>query len=109
MEMLEDLFSTNCTLDYTHFHGGPIEWFALRNNVCKSMGVGKVLRDSIPRHLEKKEDMESFLKELMASSEPLRSMKLVVLGNGQIGKTTLLHAMKNILSPNSKQVIFLSL
>jgi len=54
----------------------------------------------VPRHLLN----ESFLIELMKNSEEWRAMKLVVLGNGRIGKTTLLQSLKKLI-PNTKVLI----
>lgn len=41
--------------------------------------------------------MRAALEELKKSSEVWRAMKLVVLGHGRIGKTTLLHVLKSLL------------
>jgi hypothetical protein len=81
-----------------------MKWFANLNRICNKMGAGKILRDSIPHHLDNSKQIYEFLEALTAGSEPLRSMKLVVLGNGQIGKTTLINAMKNMLNPNNQKV-----
>lgn len=48
--------------------------------------------------------MNQFLTELMQSSDELRAMKLVVLGNGRIGKTTLINAMKTAIDPDFNKV-----
>jgi DNA replication protein DnaC len=81
-----------------------MKWFANRNQICNELGAGKILRDSIPRCLDTSKHIYEFLEALTAGSEPLRQMKLVVLGNGQIGKTTLLNAMYNMLNPNNQKV-----
>jgi hypothetical protein len=85
-------------------NSSKFDQFILRNWVCKEMGASKVHKNSIPRHLKSEEDMRTFLKELISSSTPLRSMKMVVLGHGHIGKTTLLTSMHNILHPSNQQV-----
>jgi Cdc6-like AAA superfamily ATPase len=58
--------------------------------------IGIQERNSVPRSI-KEDDIKSFLHELMKKSTPWHSMKLVVLGNGRIGKTTLLHMMLQLL------------
>jgi hypothetical protein len=54
--------------------------------------IGTQLRNSVPRSI-KEGDIEPFLRELMKTSTPWYSLKLVLLGNGRVGKTTLLHKM----------------
>eukprot|EP00026_Physarum_polycephalum_P001439 Phypoly_transcript_01440.p1 GENE.Phypoly_transcript_01440~~Phypoly_transcript_01440.p1 ORF type:complete len:1130 (-),score=207.03 Phypoly_transcript_01440:9-3374(-) len=105
-EWIEDCFSENSTLESLYSSHGifaPVGWYAVRNKICNMLGAGKILRNSIPHHLTKDRDVRAFVTELMKSSEELRAMKLVVLGNGRIGKTTLLHAMQKILDPNFQQ------
>lgn len=59
-----------------------------------SLPKGKYLReDEIRRHIE----------QLLQEGEEWRSIKLIVLGNGRIGKTTLLHTFDRI------KVYFLSI
>ena len=57
---------------------------------------GKQQRQSVPHSLAQ-ESIQPFLEDLMTKSEPWRAMKLVVLGNGQIGKTTMLHSLKQLV------------
>jgi hypothetical protein len=45
------------------------------------------------------------MQELLLASEDWKVLKLVVLGHGRIGKTTMLHAMKTILE--NSQVVFI--
>jgi hypothetical protein len=49
----------------------------------------------------------------MKNSTPWHSMKLVVLGNGRIGKTTLLHTMfqllKKVCGVNGEKIIIIIL
>jgi hypothetical protein len=40
--------------------------------------------------------------QLKKQSEEWRAMKLVTLGHGRIGKTTLLNKLRSILDPNEK-------
>src|SRR5271163_3222238 len=106
-DWLEDCFAENSTLEEVGNYGvifKPVTWFATRNKICNSLGAGTLLRNSIPQRLEKDEDIRAFVRELMESSEELRAMKLVVLGHGRIGKTTLLQAMKHILHSSILQV-----
>lgn len=81
-----------------------LEWFINRNNVCKELGAEEEDRNSIPPHLKSRDEMRKFLFELRRGFEEWRAMKLVVLGHGRIGKTTLLHALKGLLkqNPNKK-------
>ena len=57
---------------------------------------GKQQRQSVPQSMSTK-NIRHFLRDLMKSSESWRAMKLVVLGNGQIGKTTMLHTLKQLI------------
>ena len=100
-EWVEDCFSENSTLENVDFTS--IRWFTLRNRICNEMNASKVQRNSIPHNLEEN-NIQPFMKELMENSVPLRSLKLVVLGDGQIGKTTLLNSMKLILDPDNHKV-----
>lgn len=51
-----------------------------------------------------KRDVEPFLRDLMKKNEELRTMKIILLGNGRIGKITLVRAFKNILNTASSEV-----
>lgn len=57
-------------------------------------------RDSIPERLASDEKVVDYLNKLVASSSPMRSMKLVVLGNGGIGKTTFVDHLTKVLALN---------
>ncbi len=50
--------------------------------------------------------MRQFLQQLMAEAEEWKAIKMVVLGHGRIGKTTLLHAINQIMDPSSVQVYY---
>ncbi len=65
-------------------------------------------RNSVPRILDMRgNEMRSYVQQLIKESEPWKSIKMVVLGNGLIGKTTLLRAFdKLLLSSSSTQVYF---
>ncbi len=43
--------------------------------------------------------MREYVKQLLSGSEKWRAMKMVILGNGRIGKTTLLDAFEHLLLP----------
>lgn len=75
--------------------------FANFNQVCKEFHIGEEDRKSAPPHLKTKEEMENFFFELQQGFEDWRAMKLVVIGHGKIGKTTLLHAIKKILKQDT--------
>ncbi len=47
-----------------------------------------------------KDDMRRFIQQLISTGEAWKAMKMIVLGNGRIGKTTLLEAFDDILHPN---------
>lgn len=57
------------------------------------MNANKIHRNSVPFQTPVHE-IESFLKEMIENSEQWKTMKLVVLGNGRIGKSTLLHRLR---------------
>jgi Flp pilus assembly CpaF family ATPase len=56
-------------------------------------------------NLENEKQIETFVKELMAHSAPWQAMKLVTLGHGRIGKTTLLNKLRLIVDPNEKVAV----
>lgn len=96
---VRECFEKNTTLE-SMFFAGPtfLHWCIRRNYVCNKLGASSLQRSSIPENLDK-DKIEPFLRELQKSSHPLKKMKLVVLGHGGIGKTTLLAALRNILDP----------
>jgi hypothetical protein len=55
--------------------------------------------------IENEEQIETFVKELIAHPAPWRAIKLVTLGHGRIGKTTLLNKLRLIVDPNEKFVV----
>jgi GTPase SAR1 family protein len=112
-EWLQECFSENNTLEdignvmETDMRF-PIKWFAARNRICNQLQASKIQINSIPPNMEVS-NIPSFLSDLMNNSKQLRAMKLVVLGDGGIGKTTLLNSMKSILDPdNYKQAAVVS-
>ncbi len=57
-------------------------------------------RNSVPRRADMKDcEMREYVEQLISEGEQWKSLKMVVLGNGQIGKTTLLHAFNQLLIP----------
>lgn len=72
------------------------------NKLCKNLGASKIQRDSVPEGRLTEAKTEQFLQELMKSSEIWKSMKLIFIGHGQIGKTTLVTAFKKLLDPSFK-------
>ena len=52
---------------------------------------------SVPRTLTKEEELRTFLNELKTQGEKWNALKLVVLGHGEVGKTTLIHAVRRSL------------
>lgn len=50
------------------------------------------------------EEMRAFISQLIEEGEQWKSMKMVVLGNGRIGKTTLLRTFDQLLDPSLIQV-----
>ena len=62
------------------------------NNCFFNIITGQEQRTSVPLH-----EIRLFLIELIKSSEEWKVMKLIILGHGGIGKTTMLHVLKDIL------------
>lgn len=81
-----------------------IKWYISLNHVCIKLNADRIFRNSVSKDLQTEVEMHSFLTELMAKSEEWRAMKLVVLGHGRIGKTTLLREIKHSLDPQSPRV-----
>ena len=52
---------------------------------------------SVPQTLTKEEELRTFLNELKTQGEKWNALKLVVLGHGEVGKTTLIHAVRRSL------------
>ena len=56
--------------------------------------AGSAIKKSIPKRLLKEDEIKKFVNDLVTQREEWNSLKLVVLGHGEIGKTTLLDALK---------------
>ena len=52
---------------------------------------------SVPQTLTNEEELITFLNELKTQGEKWNALKLVVLGHGEVGKTTLIHAVRRSL------------
>ena len=59
-----------------------------------SIMAGSAIKKSIPKRLLKEDEIKKFVNDLVTQREEWNSLKLVVLGHGEIGKTTLLDALK---------------
>lgn len=105
--LITDCFSTNTTILRSSKVPPLVQWYIDLNNVCQQVGVGSYLRKSVPEGKMKKQKMEIFLKELKHRSEPWKTMKIVVLGHGQVGKTTLLEAIRAVLTSTIPSVCYL--
>jgi hypothetical protein len=68
--------------------------------VCNKLGAGMQYCNSIPKNLNTEKQIEAFISALMKNCASWRALKLVTLGNGCIGKTTLLRKLTSILDPN---------
>ncbi len=123
ISIVETLLGRNITL--TEYHGGDVtcrefEYFTNLNSVCQELNAGMINqfqyvfyppkqyfsemihRNSVPRVASlDRSKMRRFVQQLIASGEQWKSMKMVVLGNGRIGKTTLLNAFDEILHPDT--------
>ena len=55
---------------------------------------------SVPQTLTNKEELRIFLNELKTQGEKWNALKLVVLGHGEVGKTTLIHAIRRCMDPS---------
>ena len=52
---------------------------------------------SVPQALTKEQELRTFLNALKTQGEKWNALKLVVLGHGEVGKTTLIHAVRRSL------------
>lgn len=82
-----------------------VVWYTTLNRACKEVGASAMQRRSVPVGKMDFHAMKTFLLELQQESQNLRKLKLVVLGHGRIGKTTLLTAIHNILDPLNPRVV----
>jgi len=68
------------------------------NRLCEELDLGKMQRNSVPLAADDEASMRQSLEAMKESSEEWRAMKLVVLGHGRVGKTTLLHKLKSFIA-----------
>ncbi len=122
LPMVESLLGSNVTLTKCVIAPRELRYFTLLNSICKELHAGtlnsfyhqfkfnqptmniseKHHRNSVPRIPDMKEsEMRNYVQQLINESEPWKSIKMVVLGNGRIGKTTLLRAFDKLLSSSS--------
>lgn len=103
VEFIEECFQHNTTLEGC---GGDsnfiLKWYTMCNRICNKLGATIQHRNSIPRNLSKEDQINSFIRQLLANSSEWRVLKLVTLGHGRIGKTTLLNKLRLILNPNDR-------
>lgn len=69
------------------------------NRICKELRVGKLHRNTVP-FLTPIDKIQSSLNESLRESEEWKTMKIVVLGNGGIGKTTLVSELLQYAQTN---------
>lgn len=97
-DSIHDCFLENITLTKVINHESILQWYAKRNQTCKELGLGKSHCNSVPLNLPL-DQIQSFFKEATVKSEPWKAMKLVVLGHGCIGKSTLVQKLKDYINP----------
>lgn len=61
--------------------------------------VGRTHAESVPPSLITAGEIRDYLRKIMEGNEEWRAMKVVVLGNGKIGKSTLIYEIKKTLDP----------
>lgn len=96
IDSIHDCFRENTTITTIIYGGNVSKWYAERNRICKELGLGRVYCNSVP-HTLPQDQIESFLKDLV-QGESWKAMKLVVLGHGGIGKSTLVHRLKDYIN-----------
>jgi Ras of Complex, Roc, domain of DAPkinase len=99
---IEDFFQYNTTLEGCRGNNNLATWYATCNKICNELGASIKYRNSIPRDIKSEMDIRSFVKELMSKSSPWRALKLITLGHGRIGKTTLLNKFQCMLDPKKQ-------
>jgi len=57
--------------------------------------------ESVPNNINTVEEIEQFIIDLCEQGEEWNTLKLVVLGHGEVGKTTLLHTIRRYLEDTS--------
>lgn len=108
-EWIDDAFADNATLLDWKCSNPLIQWYTLCNKICHKLGANIQFRNSIPKNLKTETPITSFIQQLMSKSSEWRAMKLVVLGHGRIGKTTLLSVLHSVVDPHRKVRLFFGL
>ena len=113
--------------NHTILECGPFPRYGMLNKISKELGMGMssylpffiiiyiykyniislllthstvIPWRSVPQTLEYEEELRTFLNELKTQGEKWNALKLVVLGHGEVGKTTLIQAIKRVLDPS---------
>lgn len=102
----EDCFQENTTLMFGTATIPLIQWFIDLNYASNKFGMNKLFRNSVPRTCTSAEEISGFFRtRIIGESVAWKSLKIVVLGDSQIGKSTLVHKIRSIFdSEYSKQV-----
>jgi hypothetical protein len=92
---VEECFSENKTIVKGEGPKGITRWITI-NRICKELNAFEEERNSIPRNVDTPEEIEAFLKEMtVVKGEQWNTLKLIILGHGEVGKTTLLKAIQH--------------
>lgn len=115
---VDDCFEENSTITEGEGPSGISRYITI-NRLCKEMNAsmqqplistvynnhikGATERRSIPKKMEDHDEIKSFLTELIGTGEPMNSLKLLVLGNGEVGKTSLLNSIQIVQNAVNKK------
>ncbi len=102
-EDIHKCFQSNTSLIKCGSKHPLIRQYITLNSLCKEIGVGKQQRNSVPIEWDV-ETMRTYLHEIKKESVSWKTMKLVLLGDGRIGKTTLLEKIKSQQGKTSRSV-----
>ena len=101
-----DCFSVNATLTLYESNNETWKWFVMLNQICKEMNVPKVLRDQVPRNLQIKKDIQSFLSKLMKQNS--KGLEGLQKADGQFrelcDKISMLEAQLGKIKATNKRV-----
>lgn len=75
-----------------------MRWYAARNRLWRESGLGEDILFSVPLNL-KEYQLVPFFEEAKNRCESWKIMKLIVLGHGGIGKSTLMYRLKEYVQP----------
>jgi len=82
----------------------PTEFSANFWKAYKEVGARKSHMRRVPLHFKTSKEMEDHLRAQIEKEERWRHMKVIVLGNGRIGKTTFVHFLNNLVSPQTVKI-----